>query len=269
MRDGRIVVTNALTAKLGFERKPADADGGRQAPIESGAADALRKLGEHPAAALHVAPTEVEMDTRTDITHGLGNVGSNTADVGELAVPIDDCATPGLHQQTLREVHPDIGAGDPAEDEIGAVDRRAVHGSVGTFGGNGRTQHEGVDTDAVKRRHRRPDDAAEAGGGRSQSGRIDLFGPRLRHGGHRRREYEQDQRGNGTHRAIVKGPTGPAARGDSTLPDTDTTPPPTWLERVRRATHRAPFHDIWTIFATRNRRLHPVESTTCGFSAEH
>ena len=242
MRDGRIVVTNALTAKLGFERKPADADGGRQAPIESGAADALRKLGEHPAAALHVAPTEVEMDTRTDITHGLGNVGSNTADVGELAVPIDDCATPGLHQQTLREVHPDIGAGDPAEDEIGAVDRRAVHGSVGTFGGNGRTQHEGVDTDAVKRRHRRPDDAAEAGGGRSQSGRIDLFGPRLRHGGHRRREYEQDQRGNGTHRAIVKGPTGPAARGDSTLPDTDTTPPPTWLERVRRATHRAPFH---------------------------
>ncbi len=26
---------------------------------------------------------------------------------------------------------------------------------------------------------------------------------------------------------------------------------------------------IWTIFATRNRRLHPVESTTCGFSAEH
>ena len=28
-------------------------------------------------------------------------------------------------------------------------------------------------------------------------------------------------------------------------------------------------YDIWTIFATRNRRLHPVESTTCGFSAEH
>ena len=26
------------------------------------------------------------------------------------------------------------------------------------------------------------------------------------------------------------------------MPDTDTTPPPTWLERVRRATHRAPFH---------------------------
>ena len=28
-------------------------------------------------------------------------------------------------------------------------------------------------------------------------------------------------------------------------------------------------YDIWTIFATRNRRLHPVESTTCGLSAEH
>ena len=28
-------------------------------------------------------------------------------------------------------------------------------------------------------------------------------------------------------------------------------------------------YDIWTIFATGNRRLHPVESTTCGFSAEH
>ena len=242
MRDRRVVVTNALTAKLGFERKPADADGRRQALIESRAADALRKLGEHPAAALHVAPTEVEMDARTDITHGLGNVRSDTADVRELAVPIDDCATPGLHQQTLGKVHPDVGTGDPAEDEIGAVDRRAVHGSVRTFGGNGRTQHEGVDTDAVERRHRGPDDTAKAGRSRSQSGRIDLFGPRLRHGGGCRCEHEQDQRENGTHRTIVKGPTGPAAQGDSTLPDTDTTPPPTWLERVRRATRRAPFH---------------------------
>ena len=101
-----------------------------------------------------MAPTEVEMDPRTDITHGLGNVGSNTADVGELAVPIDDCATPGLHQQTLGKVHPDIGSGDPAENEIGAVDRRAVHGPIETFGSNGRTQHEGVDTDVVERRHR-------------------------------------------------------------------------------------------------------------------
>ena len=28
-------------------------------------------------------------------------------------------------------------------------------------------------------------------------------------------------------------------------------------------------YDIWTIVATRNRRLDSVESTTCGFSAEH
>ena len=101
-----------------------------------------------------MAPTEVEMDARTDVPHRLGNVRSDTADDRELAVPIDDCATPGLHQQTLGKVHPDVGTGDPAEDEIGAVDRRAVHGPIETFGSNGRTQHEGVDTDAVERRHR-------------------------------------------------------------------------------------------------------------------
>ena len=127
-----------------------------------------------------MAPTEVEMDARTDVPHRLGNVGSDTADVEELAVPIDDCATPGLHQQTLGKVHPDVGTGDPAENEIGAVDRRAVHGPIETFGSNGRTQHEGVDTDAERR-------ASPSGGS-----------------------------------------------NDRFSTPKDTTPPPTWLERVRR-----------------------------------
>ena len=155
-------------------------DRGFHSPANRVRLDALLDLGEHAATAFHMTPTEVEMEARTDVANGLRDVRSDAALVGELAVPIDDRPTARLHQEALGEVHPDVRAGEAAEHEIGAIDRRAIHVPVGTLRTCRQAQDERVDADAVDGRNRGPDDAAEASSRRGQCGRIDLLGTRLR-----------------------------------------------------------------------------------------
>ena len=144
----------------------------------------------HEETALHMTPSEVEMEPRTDVTDSLRDVGGDAALVRELAVPIDDGATARLHQKALGEVHPDVGAGEAADHEIGAIDRRAIHVPVGALGTCRQAQDERVDADTVDGPNRGPDDAAETCSRRGQCGRIDLLGTRLRKSS---RESDQHQ----------------------------------------------------------------------------
>ena len=180
MGDRRPGVADPLRAPLGLERETPQADGCSQAAVEGGTGDALGDLGEPATPALRVPPAEVEMETRGDVAHGLRDVGSDPALVGELPVPVGDGAAAKLHQQLLVEVHPDVGPADAADDEVGTVMRQAPGTGTRAPGGLGQAQHERIDPGAVEPDFRAPDDAAETRGRGRESGGVDLRRPRLR-----------------------------------------------------------------------------------------
>ncbi len=97
-----------------------------------------------------MTPADVQMKPQTDVADGLGNVGRDSALIGEPAVPVDDRATARLDEKTLGDVHPDIGTGDTTDNEIRAVHRRTVDAAIGTFRAGGKTQDKRVDANAIE-----------------------------------------------------------------------------------------------------------------------
>ena len=162
MRDGGPAIPHALCAQLALESETTETKDGRQTPIERGAAEALRDLGEHAAAPLDVTPSEVEMEPGRNIAQRLRDVGRHAALIVETAVPVRDGTAAQLDQQLLVEVHPDIGSGDPADDEVGLIGRYAFRDCDSAVGARRRAEHERIDTGTIEAHIRRPRRAAAA-----------------------------------------------------------------------------------------------------------
>ena len=180
--DRGLPVAHALAPPLELDGETAEARDGGQAAVERGAPDALGYLGEDAAAVLGVTPAEVDVEARTEVAQRLRDIGNDDALIGETAVPVDDAAATRLDQQPVVETEPEVGAGGAADHEIGLVDGQADARRRGTRSG---THDERIEADAIEVRHRRPDDAPEARGGRRERGRLKLRRARLGDGARR------------------------------------------------------------------------------------
>ena len=155
------------------------------------------------------------MEPGSHIAHGLRDIRSDPALVRESAIPVGDGMRARLHDELAVDVQPEVGAGAATDHEVRLITRQARRRRRVAISRRG-TQNERVHTHAIDLRDGRPDDPAEARGGRGQSSRINLLRTRLRGGrrGGNDCENQRDEDAAEEHQGMVE-PTRRRVREDA------------------------------------------------------